>query len=431
MTEPKVDPATLALRAPPRPVTRLNRRTLTLVVGVLAAAVFGATVWSLQVGRRTPRELPTELHNVERITRADGLDQLPQDYSKLPNPTLAATTPVPPLLGPPLPGDLGGPILRAERQGLVDAGAPGAAATSLRADPYEDAARVDRLNRQREVEEAAKAPLFFRGSTHREGAPASVLPAATGPQLVTPESPTAASNATGSTSQTNAQNMQDQKRAFVDRASDAATRSTHALLSPVSPYQVMAGTIIPAALVTGINSDLPGQVIATVTEAVYDSATGRHLLIPQGSRLLGQYDSQVAFGQRRVLLVWTRLVLPDASSIALDRLQGVDPAGYTGLEDDVDWHWKQLLAGATLSTLIGVGAELAAPDRSNGQSQVVVATRGSLQDTINQVGQELTRRNLNVQPTLTIRPGFPVRVIVNKDLVLRPYQPLFFEKTER
>jgi type IV secretory pathway VirB10-like protein len=193
----------------------------------------------------------------------------------------------------------------------------------------------------------------------------------------------------------------------------------------------MAGTIIPAALVTGINSDLPGQMIATVTEAVYDSATGRHLLIPQGSRLLGQYDSQVAFGQRRVLLVWTRLVLPDASSITLDRLPGVDPAGYTGLEDDVDWHWKQLLAGATLSTLIGVGAELAAPDRSNGQSQVVVATRGSLQDTINQVGQELTRRNLNVQPTLTIRPGFPVRVIVNKDLVLRPYQPLFFEKTER
>jgi type IV secretory pathway VirB10-like protein len=431
MTEPKVDPATLALRAPPRPVTRLNRRTLTLVIGVLAAAVLGATVWSLQAGRGTPRELPTQLHNVDRLTRAEGLDQLPQDYSKLSNPTLAATTPMPPLLGPPLPGDLGGPILRAERQGAIDATVPGSASTSLRADPYQDAARVERLNRQREAEEAAKAPLFFRGSARKEGAPASVLSAATGPQPITPESPTAASNATGSTNQTNGQNLQDQKRAFVDRTSDAATRSTHALLSPVSPYQVMAGTIIPAALVTGINSDLPGQVIATVTEAVYDSATGRHLLIPQGSRLLGQYDSQVAFGQRRVLLVWTRLVLPDSSSMTLDRLPGVDPAGHTGLEDDVDWHWKQLLAGAALSTLIGVGAELAAPDRSNGQSQVVVATRGSLQDSINQVGQELTRRNLNVQPTLTIRPGFPVRVIVNKDLVLRPYQPLFFEKTER
>ena len=381
MTEPKVDPATLALRAPPRPVTRLNRRTLTLVVGVLAAAVLGATLWSLQAGRRTPRELPAELHNVEHVTRAEGLDQLPQDYSKLPvRAALPPTSPAPPLLGSPLPGDLGGPILRAERQGSVDAGPLGAPTTSLRADPYEDAARVERLNRQREAEEAAKAPLFFRGSTRKEGAPTStsVLPAAPGPPAITPESPTAASNATGSTNQTNGQNMQDQKRAFVDRASDAATRSTQALLSPASPYQVMAGTIIPAALVTGINSDLPGQVIATVTEAVYDSATGRHLLIPQGSRLLGRYDSQVAFGQRRVLLVWTRLVLPDASSITLDRLPGVDPAGYTGLEDDVDWHWKQLLAGAALSTLIGVGAELAAPDRSNGQSQVVVATRGSL-----------------------------------------------------
>src|SRR5262249_35300791 len=143
----------------------------------------------------------------------------------------------------------------------------------------------------------------------------------------------------------------------------------------------------------------------------------------------GQYDSQVAFGQRRVLLVWTRIIFPDASSITIDRLPGVDALGYAGLEDGVDWHWQQLLAGAALSTLIGVAAELAAPDRSNGQSQVIVAARQSAQDTVNQVGQELTRRNLNIQPTLTIRPGFPVRVIVNKDLVLRPYQPLFFERS--
>src|SRR5450631_2569175 len=170
MTEPKVDPATLALRAPPRTVTRLNRRTLALVVGVLAAAVLGATLWSLQAGRGTPRELPVELHNVERVTRAEGLDQLPQDYSKLPNATLAATTLVPPVLGPPLPGDLGGPILRAERQGSVDASALGPP-TALRADPYEDAARVERLNRQREAEEAAKAGLFFRGSSRKEATP--------------------------------------------------------------------------------------------------------------------------------------------------------------------------------------------------------------------------------------------------------------------
>ena len=228
------------------------------------------------------------------------------------------------------------------------------------------------------------------------------------------------------------QNRQDQKEAFVAKAGDVATRNPGSLQLPASPYQVMAGTIIPAALVTGISSDLPGQVIATVTEAVYDTAAGRHLLIPQGSRLIGRYDSQVAFGQRRVLLVWTRLILPDTSSVALDRLPGIDPAGYAGLEDGVNWHWDRILAGAALSTLLGVGAELAAPEtRTNSGGtgdRVIIVGRESAQDTVNQVGQEITKRNLSVQPTLTIRPGFPMRVMVNKDLVLRPYQPLFFQR---
>jgi type IV secretion system protein VirB10 len=191
----------------------------------------------------------------------------------------------------------------------------------------------------------------------------------------------------------------------------------------------MAGTVISAALVTGIKSDLPGKIIAAVTEPVYDPLNGRTVLIPQGSRLLGEYDSQVAFGQRRVMVVWTRLILPDTSSITLDRLPGVDLEGYAGLEDDVDWHWSRIFAGAAVSTLIGVGAELAAPDRQSGDGRVVIAARDSVQDSINQVGQELTRRNMNVQPTLTERPGLPLRVIVNKDLILRPYQPLFYERT--
>jgi type IV secretory pathway VirB10-like protein len=190
----------------------------------------------------------------------------------------------------------------------------------------------------------------------------------------------------------------------------------------------MAGTIIPAALVTGINSDLPGQVIANVSEAVYDTATGRHLLIPQGSRLIGRYDSHVAFGQRRVLLVWTRLILPDTSSVALDRLPGIDPAGYAGLEDGVDWHWDRIMAGTALSALLGIGAELAAPESRTDGSRIVIAGRESAQETVNQVGQEITKRNMSIQPTLTIRPGFPLRVMVSKDLVLRPYQPLFFAR---
>lgn len=224
------------------------------------------------------------------------------------------------------------------------------------------------------------------------------------------------------------QNRQDQKEAFIAKSGDTGTRNPGSLQLPASPYQVMAGTIIPAALVTGINSDLPGQVIANVSEAVYDTATGRHLLIPQGSRLIGRYDSQVAFGQRRVLLVWTRLILPDTSSVALDRLPGIDPAGYAGLEDGVDWHWDRIMAGAALSTLLGIGAELAAPESRTDGNRIVVAGRESAQETVNQVGQEITKRNMSIQPTLTIRPGFPMRVMVSKDLVLRPYQPLFFQR---
>jgi type IV secretion system protein TrbI len=135
---------------------------------------------------------------------------------------------------------------------------------------------------------------------------------------------------------------------------------------------------------TGIDSDLPGEVMASVTQSVYDTVTGRYLLIPQGSRLIGQYDSNVAYGQRRVLLVWTRLIMPDGSSIVLDRLPGMDTQGHAGLEDQVNWHWGRIFAGAAISTLLGINAQLATQNQNNGS--VVVATRNSAQDTANGPG---------------------------------------------
>jgi len=237
-----------------------------------------------------------------------------------------------------------------------------------------------------------------------------------------------ASTATQSADPTALQNRQAQKEAFLSNAGFTETRNSGALQLPASPYQVMAGTVIAAALVTGINSDLPGDVVATVTEPVYDTATGGHLLVPQGSRILGRYNSQVSYGQTRVQVAWNRVILPDTSSFQLDNLAGTDPAGYAGLEDGVDWHWDRIFAGAALTTLLGIGAELAAPDNRQDGNRVIIAGRDSLQDTVNQVGQEMTRRNVNIQPTLTSRPGLPVRIIVNRDLVLRPYQPLFFQR---
>jgi ParB/RepB/Spo0J family partition protein len=188
------------------------------------------------------------------------------------------------------------------------------------------------------------------------------------------------------------------------------------------PAYEAAGGNVPAALITGIRSDLPGQITAQVLENIFDSPTGRAKLIPQGAKLIGIYDSQVAFGQSRVLLVWTRLIMPNGRSIVLERQQGADAGGYSGLEDEVDNHWAELFKAALLSTILGVGAELGSGADSGSNTDIIQALRLSAANSLNQTGQQVVRRNLNIQPTLTIRPGFPVRVIVNRDLVLEPYK---------
>ncbi|RST10662.1 TrbI/VirB10 family protein, partial [Streptomyces sp. WAC04770] len=140
---------------------------------------------------------------------------------------------------------------------------------------------------------------------------------------------------------------------------------------------------------------------------VYDSITGRILLIPQGARLIGEYDSQITAGQTRVLLAWDRLILPDGRSIVLERQPGTDAAGYAGLQDRVDQHWGNMLKAAAISTLLGIGSEMA----TNNNSSLVQALRYGTQDTINQTGQQIVRRQLDVPPTLTIRPGYPLRIV--------------------
>lgn len=188
-------------------------------------------------------------------------------------------------------------------------------------------------------------------------------------------------------------------------------------MPPASPYVLQAGSVIPAALITGIRSDLPGQITAQVTENVYDSPTGSLLLIPQGTRVIGEYSNDVGFGKRRVLLVWNRLIFPNGRSIVLERQPGADSQGYAGLEDGVDYHWWDLAKAAGLSTLLAVGAELAIDD----EDRLLSAIRNGAQDTINDAGQQIIQRQLQVAPTLTIRPGFPVRIVVTRDLVLEAY----------
>ena len=205
---------------------------------------------------------------------------------------------------------------------------------------------------------------------------------------------------------------------MVGRANQDDDVNPHPLVQPVSPWTLQAGSIIAASLITGLNSDLPGLVTAQVTENVYDSVTGRNLLIPQGSRLIGSYDSVVAFGQHRALVVWQRIILSDGSSIRIDNVPATDMAGYAGLSDKVDAHTWQLLKGVALSTLLGVGTELSLGDS---ESDLVRAIRESAQQGTSRAGDQIVTRTLNVQPTLEVRPGWPLRVVVHKDIVLAPW----------
>jgi type IV secretion system protein TrbI len=380
--------AELRLR-PQRPsVSRVSRKVLMALAAVAAFTVFAAVMWALYQGR--PKGTgSSELYNTENKTTPDGLSTLPRDYT--------AVSPTVPVLGPPLPGDLGRPILNAQ--------APGLGPTVV--DPEHQ--------RLAQETEAARTSHLFASTNNHE-------------RPIAPGSSPAAGEQRGATTIERSDlppvdpesilNMQDRKQAFASGPVDRKTVSPDRLANPPSPFVVQAGAVIPAALITGIRSDLPGQVTAQVTENVFDSPTGRFLLIPQGSKLVGIYDSQISFGQDRVSLVWTRLLMPNGRSIVLERQPGADTQGFAGLEDQVDHHWSRLIAAAALSTVLGVGAELGA---TNNDSAIVTALRRGSTDSLNQTGQQLVRRNLNIQPTITIRPGFPVRVIVNRDLVLTPY----------
>ncbi|CAN7491313.1 conjugal transfer protein TraI [Phenylobacterium sp. LjRoot225] len=383
-------------------MTRLSRKTIAGLLAVSAVVIMAGTLWALRPMEKKPS--PDELYSTEHRAVAEGVTRLPRDYSSV------ASAAGAPKLGPPLPGDLGLPIVAAQAGGRMAAGAtPAMGPTVPGASAVADQARDQRL---KAAQDAVGSPLFSVSDRGRAAPATGEVAADGGSSLIVPT----AAETPGPSGSTPSRH-----EAFANTVGDQQSVSAHRLEAPASPYSVLAGTVISAALVTGLNSHLPGQVIATVTAPVYDTVSGRILLIPQGARLLGTYDSQTAFGDSRALVVWTRLILPNGRSVILDRLSGVDAQGFAGVADSVDHHWRRLIGGAAVSSLLGVGAELATPQTSGGDGQIVIATRNGVQDTVNQVGQELTRRNLDIKPTIKVRPGFPLRVLVSRDLVLEPY----------
>ena len=402
--QPKADPETLVLKAAPRRVVRFKRRLLIGIAATACVALSGITWLALQGPAMRFGPQPQELYNTEHKPAPDGLAALPGNYGQMRRET---PQPAVPQLGPPLPGDLGRPILERQRQlGL----APGAGMD-------EQDALAERQRLAQQIQKAREAGVFFQIATRPVPADTSGVERVAGIPVAGGLSPATDSNRLNLDPERD-QNSQQRKLDFLNQPIEKSIYNPHALQTPASPWQLMAGSVIAASLVTGLNSDLPGLAVAQVTENVYDSVTGRTLLIPQGARLIGAYDSVIAFGQSRALLVWHRIVMPDGSSIQIDNLPATDAAGYAGLEDNVDYHTWRLLKGVVLSTLLGVGTELSL---GNEESDLVRAIRQSTQQNVNQAGQRITEKNLQIQPTITVRPGWPLRVIVHKDLVLRPY----------
>lgn len=401
----KVAPEGLVLRASPRRVVRFRRGVIICGAAIGSLAIAGVT-W-MALGARTLNivEADREKAVSDRRTPADAVANLPGDYSKV-----KADTPV---LGPPLPGDLGRPILEHQR-GLASQG-DGSVAGNRVPTAAEQAAEAERQRVASQAHQAHEAGVMVQSSGR-----AATSSAADAAGTTIAEQPAAAGEVGRlALDPEKDQNNQQRKIDFVAQQATGGTASAHQLVAPTSPYQLMAGSIIAASLVTGLNSDLPGMVVAQVTEPVFDTVTGRTLLIPQGARLIGSYDSVVAFGQRRALLAWQRIILPDGSSIQIDNLPATDAAGYAGLADKGNFHTWQLLKGVVLSTLLGVGTQLSL---GSDESDLVRAVRQSAQQSANQAGQKIVSKNLDIQPTITVRPGWPLRIVVHKDITLRPWR---------
>ncbi|WP_374452913.1 TrbI/VirB10 family protein [Phenylobacterium sp.] len=333
------EPGDLRLRTRPPPVMRLSRSALLIAAALAVLATVGAVAFAISFKPALQEDAPKL---VAAGAPPEALRRLPADY-------------VGPRLGPPLPGDLGRPMLAAEDRPVEPA--PGANPTPAVQTPAPDHWR--------------RSSLFLAQSRAAQ--------------------PVAASEPVS--------------------AQDAARPE-------LAMHGLQAGTMIPAALITGVRSDAPGQVLAQVTRPVHDSATGRILLIPQGARLIGTYESRTTFGQRRLALVWTRLTLAGGGSLRLDNLPAGDSQGYAGLADHLDRRWSQLFTMAGLSSLLAVGAELGADD----DSDIVRSLRRGALETVNGAGQQAVGLGLSIGPTMTLRPGTPIRVILTEDLRLPAYE---------
>ena len=464
----KIDPDSPELDVGQRRGKKIKKGPVVVVIGLVSLILIGTIYAALQRPVVDPNaELKHQIIDPSSISRTipDSIRNSASDYGGLdyPDPPKPET----PKLGPKLPGDMGA-FVKPQQKVLTSAEQFAIKLKERKRRIYiEDLdrkrarklAQEDRLyarkvsaeekryqrkvtaedNRYNEKQEAIGGGLFFKSGS---GSGKS-KPLATGVQLASlngkpsfPADPFDAglqTNRQGSSAQgrqyggvgqsddgsIKQQNQQAHKSRFLGSAGQSSANYVKASLqAPRSPYEVKAGTIIPTVLLTGINSDLPGMITAQVREQVFDSITGKYLLIPQGTKVIGKYDANISYGQQRALVVWSRLIFPNGYSIDLSGMPGVDSGGYAGYSDQIDNHYGKLIGGVILSSLLAGTAE--SVNYSNDSFSGAFARKSG--EEINRAGQAITRKNLNIQPTIKIRPGYSVNIMVNKDLILKPYR---------
>jgi type IV secretion system protein VirB10 len=392
-------------RAAAPSVKRFNRKMLALIAVLVAIIITLAFVVGLQ--RPTRKAAASAENSAPSPLPGTAVSALPGSYEDYGSGSDRGQVPQ---LGEPRPGDAGG----------------FAASSGTRAlSPLEQYQQQQDMERLKREDQARLSTLGFAGGGMESAVTrtvASVDPtaAALSERLLGVAEKSVAGPAGGPSARDD-DNRQDDKVRFTEQDRDTDFQLRHGVQYPRSPFTLFAGTLVPCVMTQGINSDLPGQIGCMVSQNVYDTVTGRHLLIPQGTKAIGTYDSRIAYGQSRVLVVWTRLLRPDGSWVSLEGMPGMDLSGYAGLTGPVNNHYLRLVSGVVLGSIIGAGAQIGAGANNQNPSFSALAVQGAAQN-INQAGQQITRKNLQIQPTIEVRPGSRLNIFATKDLILPPYR---------